>query len=51
MKHQTLNDIFFSIVKRTPEPVMLVRDANRWVPISAQELYRDVAGMARALRQ
>ncbi len=51
MKLQTLNDIFFSIVKRTPEPVMLVRDANRWVPISAQELYRDVAGMARALRQ
>ncbi len=51
MKLQTLNDIFFTIVKRTQEPVMLVRDANRWVPISAQELYRDVAGMARALRQ
>jgi len=51
MKLQTLNDIFFTIVKRTQEPVMLVRDATRWVPISAQELYRDVAGMARALHQ
>ncbi len=51
MKLQTLNDIFFTIVKRTREPVMLVRDATRWVPISAQELYRDVAGVARALRR
>ena len=49
MKLQTLNDIFLTIVKRTREPVMLVRDATRWVPISAQELYRDVAGVARAL--
>jgi long-chain acyl-CoA synthetase len=49
MKLQTLNDIFFTIVKRAGEPVMLVRDATRWVPISAQDLYRDVAGVARAL--
>jgi len=49
MKLQTLNDIFFTIVKRTREPVMLVRGATRWVPVSAQELYRDVAGVARAL--
>ncbi len=49
MKLQTLNDIFFTIVKRTREPVMLVRDATRWAPIGAQELYRDVAGVARAL--
>jgi len=51
MKLQTLNDIFFAIMKRTRGPVMLVRDATRWVPISAQELYRDVAGVARALSQ
>ena len=51
MKLQTLNDVFFSIVNRTQEPVMLVRDATRWVPISTQALYRDVAGTARALRQ
>jgi long-chain acyl-CoA synthetase len=49
MKLQTLNDIFFTIVKRTGEPVMLVRDATRWVPVSGQELYRDVAGVAQAL--
>jgi long-chain acyl-CoA synthetase len=49
MKHQTLNDIFFTIMKHAGQPVMLARDANRWVPISAQDLYRDVAGVARAL--
>ncbi len=51
MKLQTLNDIFLTIMKRTREPVMLVREASRWVPISAQELYRDVSGMARGLSQ
>ena len=51
MKLQTLNDIFLTIVKRTRDPVMLVRDATRWVPIGAEELYRDVAGVARALSQ
>lgn len=34
MKPQTLNDIFFTIVKRGHEPVMLVRDGARWVPIT-----------------
>ncbi len=51
MKPQTLNDIFSTVVKRAHEPVMLVHGAGRWVPISAQQLYRDVAGMARALSQ
>jgi long-chain acyl-CoA synthetase len=51
MKLQTLNDIFFSIVEGKQERVMLVRDATQWVPISSQELYRDVAGTARALSQ
>ena len=49
MKPQTLNDIFFAIVGRRQERVMLVREASEWVPISSQELYRNVAGMARAL--
>jgi len=50
MQPQTLNDIFYAIIERRQERVMLARERNHWVPISAQELYRNVAGMARALK-
>ena len=30
---------------------MLAREANQWIPISSQQFYRYVAGMARALSQ
>ena len=49
MNPQTLNDIFFAIVGRKHDPVMLVRETSGWVPVSSQQLYRDVAGMARTL--
>lgn len=49
MNPETLNDIFFAIMERKQERVMLVREARRWAPIDSQELYRNVAGMARAL--
>jgi len=51
MKPQTLNEIFFAIVERKEHPVMLTREASQWVPISSQQFYSDVAGMARALSQ
>lgn len=51
MTPATLNDIFFAIVGREQERLMLVREGSRWVPISTQEFYRNVAGMARALRR
>jgi long-chain acyl-CoA synthetase len=51
MKPQTLNDIFFAIVGRRQERVMLVREASQWAPISSQELYRNVSGMARTLKK
>jgi long-chain acyl-CoA synthetase len=51
MKPQTLNDIFFAIVGRRQERLMLVREASQWVPISSQELYRNVAAMARELKK
>ena len=51
MQPQTLNDIFFAIVERRQDRVMLVRDESQWSPISSQELYRDVAGVARAFSQ
>lgn len=50
MKPQTLNDIFFTIVGRRQEQVMLVREASQWAPISSEDLYRNVAAMARELK-
>ena len=51
MKSQTLNDIFFAIVGRRQDRLMLVREASQWAPISSHELYRNVDGMARALKK
>lgn len=45
----TLNDVFFTIVKRNQPRVMMQREANSWVTISSQELYQYVMGTARAL--
>src|ERR1700739_2367473 len=44
MEPQTLNDIFFAIVERNQERVMLAREADQWAAISSQEFYRNVAG-------
>ena len=49
MSFATLNDIFFAIVDRDQARVMMHRRAIEWVPISSRELYRNVAGVARAL--
>ena len=37
MKARTLNDIFFTIVGRKQERVMLLREASQWGPLSSQE--------------
>jgi long-chain acyl-CoA synthetase len=49
MSLATLTDIFFAIVDRNHERVMMHRPATQWLPISSQDLYRSVAGVARAL--
>src|SRR5512133_1141770 len=49
MSLATLTDIFFAIVDRGRERVMMHRQAIQWVSISSQELYRNVVGVARAL--
>lgn len=49
MSLATLNEIFFSIVDRDRGRVMLHRPATQWVPVSARELYRNVAGVSREL--
>ena len=51
MTPATLNDVFFAIVEREQKGLMLVREGSQWTPISTQEFYRNVAGMARALRR
>jgi len=47
---RTLNDIFFAVVDRDDPRVMMHREAIEWIGISSHEFYRDVAGVASALR-
>ncbi|HXY09063.1 MAG TPA: long-chain fatty acid--CoA ligase [Terriglobales bacterium] len=49
MSLNTLNDIFFAITGRNDRVVMMHRQAIQWVSISANELYRNVVGVSRAL--
>lgn len=47
--NRTINDIFFSVVERNLDQVMLYKQTVKWIPISSRELYRDVIGTARSL--
>jgi long-chain acyl-CoA synthetase len=49
MSLQTLNDILLAVCASHRDRVMLQRQVLGWVPISSSELYRNVAGLARAL--
>jgi len=49
MSLNTLNDIFFAITGRNDRVVMMHRQAIQWRSISANELYRSVVGVCRAL--
>ena len=51
MSLRTLNDIFFAIAGRDDRVVMMHREAVRWRSISSSELYRNVVGVSRALRE
>jgi long-chain acyl-CoA synthetase len=51
MTPRTINDIFFAIVGRRHDRVMLAHEGVQWVPISSQEFYRNVAGVARAFNR
>ena len=51
MPLKTLNDVFFTIVESSHSQVMLQRRPIQWIPISSLELYRDIVGVARALRE
>jgi len=51
MSLQTLNEIFFAVVERDDRVVVMHRRAIQWVSISSAELYQNVVGVARALRE
>ncbi len=47
----TLNDIFFAMVERGARMVMMRRTSTGWTAVSAQDCYRNVVGVGRALRE
>ena len=49
MTLQTINDLFFAIVDRGSERVMLSKQSGEWNPISSEEIYRSVVGVALTL--
>jgi long-chain acyl-CoA synthetase len=48
---RTVNELFYRVVDRQAERVMLHRGATDWIGISSLDLYRNTAGVARALRE
>lgn len=50
MNLRTLNDIFLAVVERRRDRVVMCRQAIDWVPVSSAEYYRNVVGVARALK-
>ena len=51
MSLNTINEIFFTVVERNSDQVMMYKQTAKWSAISAHELYRDVLGVARSLEQ
>ncbi|MGA9565659.1 MAG: long-chain fatty acid--CoA ligase [Candidatus Korobacteraceae bacterium] len=50
MEIPTLNDVFFTVVGRDHDRVMLTRRNGEWTPISAAQLHRWVTATARQLQ-
>lgn len=46
----TLNDIFFAVVGRNSDRVVMSRQSIQWVPLCSREYYRDVVGVSHALK-
>ncbi|HWR36923.1 MAG TPA: long-chain fatty acid--CoA ligase [Clostridia bacterium] len=49
-KPRTLNDIFYAVVERDCERVMVTRENGAWRSISSSEFYKSVVGAAHALQ-
>ena len=50
MTIRTINEVFYSVVERNLDRVLTIKRHGKWSSISSRELYRDVVGVARALR-
>jgi long-chain acyl-CoA synthetase len=50
VNNRTVNDIFFSLVERDLDRVMLYKQGSLWLPISSRQLYQYVIRTARSLR-
>ena len=50
MTIRTLNDVFFTVVERNSDRVMLTRESGVWTPISAAQLQAQVFATARQLQ-
>jgi long-chain acyl-CoA synthetase len=46
---RTINEVFFSVVERDLDQVMLYKQGENWLPISSRDLYRKVVATARSL--
>ncbi len=46
----TLVDIFYAVIERDSDRVMMTREASGWRSIGAGELYRSAVGVAKALQ-
>src|ERR1044071_2687540 len=51
MSLDTVNQIFYQVIDRGHDRVMLFKQTVKWIPISARELYRDAVGVSRALKE
>jgi long-chain acyl-CoA synthetase len=49
MTIDTINQVFYKVIDRQLDQVMLYKQTVKWIPISSRELYRDAVGIARAL--
>jgi long-chain acyl-CoA synthetase len=49
MTIRTVNDVFYSVVERNSDRVMMVKRQSAWIAISSREFYRSVVGVAREL--
>jgi long-chain acyl-CoA synthetase len=50
MSVKTINDVFYSVIDRGSDRVMQIKRDGHWVPISTRDLYRDVTGTAKCLK-
>ncbi len=49
MAVQTINEVFYRVVERKLDRVMLYKQTVKWIPISSQEFYRDAVGVSTSL--